>query len=117
LLGVVFVMERAGVAASEPGGPITRWHAHNICLTLLPPGFGIVSPFGNGPALSINLTTPEMMHVWVVDNRGGGFAAGLDMVGVRAYHSEHGQPYGLALDGVGRAPASLRRHRLGRSES
>ena len=33
LLGVVFVMEKAGVAAPEPGGPITRWHAHNICLT------------------------------------------------------------------------------------
>jgi hypothetical protein len=94
LLGVVFVMEKAGVAAPEPGGPITRWHAHNICLTLLPPGFGIVSPFGSCPALSINLTTPEMMHVWVVDNPGGAFAEGLDKEWVRAYHSEHGLPYG-----------------------
>ena len=38
---------------------------------LLPPGFGIVSPFGSCPAFSINLTTPEMMHVWVVDNPSG----------------------------------------------
>lgn len=93
LLGVVFVMEKAGVPAPEPGGPITRWHAHNICLTLLPPGFGIVSPFGSCPALSINLTTPEMMHVWVVDNPGGAFVEGLDKEWVRAYHSEHGLPY------------------------
>ena len=68
LLGVVYVMERAGPPGPEPGGPITRWHAHNICLTALPPGFGIVTPFGSCPALSVNVTTPEMMHVWVVDN-------------------------------------------------
>ena len=93
LLGVVYVMERAGVAAPEPGGPITRWHAHNICLTALPPGFGIVSPFGSCPALSVNVTTPEMMHVWVVDNPSGWFAEGLDKAWVRTYNAQHGQPY------------------------
>jgi hypothetical protein len=93
LLGVVYVMERAGVAAPQPGGPITRWHAHNICLTLLPPGFGIVTPFGNCPALSINLTIPEMMHVWVVDSPAGPFAEGLDKEWVRAYHAQHGVEY------------------------
>ena len=92
LLGVVYVMEKAGVPAPQPGGPITRWHAHNICLTLLPLGFGIVSPFGSCPALSVNLTTPEMMHVWVVDNPNGPFAEGLDKEWVRAYHAEHGVP-------------------------
>ena len=92
LLGVVYVMERAGLAAPQPGGPITRWHAHNICLTLLPPGFGIVSPFGSCPALSLNVTTPEMMHVWVVDNPAGPFAEGLDATWVRAYHADHGLP-------------------------
>jgi hypothetical protein len=92
LLGVVYVMERAGVPAPQPGGPITQWHAHNICLTVLPPGFGIVSPFGSCPALSINLTSPEMMHVWVVDNPAGPFAEGLDAQWVRGYHAEHGLP-------------------------
>jgi len=92
LLGVVYVMERAGIPAPQPGGPITRWHAHNICLSALPPGFGIVSPFGSCPVLAVNLTTPEMMHVWVVDNPGGPFAEGLDAAWVRAYHSEHGLP-------------------------
>jgi len=93
MLGVVFVMERAGRAGPEPGGPITRWHAHKICLTLLPPGFGIVTPFGTCPALSVNVTSPEMMHVWVIDNPSGAFAEGLDDTWVRAYHAEHGRPY------------------------
>jgi len=93
LLGVVYVMDLAGVAAPQPGGPITRWHAHNICLTLLPPGFGIVSPFGSCPALSVSVTTPEMMHVWVVDSPAGPFAEGLDKEWVRAYHAEHGIAY------------------------
>jgi hypothetical protein len=93
LLGVVYVMDVAGVPAPQPGGPITRWHAHNICLTLLPPGFGIVSPFGSCPALSVSVTTPEMMHVWVVDSPAGPFAEGLDKEWVRAYHAEHGIAY------------------------
>lgn len=92
LLGVVYVMEVAGVPAPQPGGPITRWHAHNLCLTPLPPGFGIVSPFGSCPALALNLTTPEMMHVWVVQNPSGAFAEGLDPEWVRAYHADHGLP-------------------------
>jgi hypothetical protein len=92
LLGVVFVMQEAGSPGPEPGGAITRWHAHNICLTALPPGFGIVSPFGTCPALSVNVTVPEMMHVWVVDNPQGAFAEGLDETWVRAYHATHGRP-------------------------
>jgi hypothetical protein len=94
LLGVVYVMERAGVPAPQPGGPITRWHAHNLCLTALLPGFGIVSPFGTCPQLSLNLTTPEMMHVWVVGNPTGPFAEGLDAEWTREYHAEHGLPIG-----------------------
>jgi hypothetical protein len=93
LLGALFQLERAGVAGPEPGGPVTRWHAHNICLTALPPGFGIVSPFGTCPAFSVNLTTPEMMHVWVVANPRGWFADDLDATWVRGYHAAHGQPY------------------------
>ncbi len=92
LLGVVFVMQEAGAPGPEPGGAITQWHAHNICLTALPPGFGIVSPFGTCPALSVNVTSPEMMHVWVVDNPQGAFAEGLDETWVRAYHATHGRP-------------------------
>jgi hypothetical protein len=93
LLGVMYEMETAGVPGPTPGGPITRWHAHNICLTALPPGFGVVSPFGSCPALSITLTSAEMMHVWVVDNPGGPFADGLDKTWVRDYNAQHGMAY------------------------
>jgi hypothetical protein len=91
LLGVVFVMERAGEPGPEPGGPITGWHAHNGCLTVLPPGFGVTSPYGGCPALSVQATIPEMMHVWTVDNPRGPYAEGLDEQWVRGYHATHGQ--------------------------
>jgi hypothetical protein len=91
LLGVVFVMERAGEPGPEPGGPITGWHAHNGCLTVLPPGFGITSPYGGCPALSVQATVPEMMHIWTVDSPRGPYAEGLDEQWVRAYHAKHGQ--------------------------
>jgi len=92
LLGVVFVMDVAGAPGPAPGGPTTRWHAHNLCVSALPPGFGIVSPFGGCPAFSVNITSTEMMHVWVVDNPNGPFAEGLDEKWVRAYHAAHGRP-------------------------
>jgi hypothetical protein len=93
LLGVVFMMERAGVPGPEPGGSITRWHAHNICLSVLPPGFTIVSAYGTCPALSITVTSAEMMHVWVVQNPGGWFAEGLDKTWSLTYNAQHGVPW------------------------
>lgn len=93
LLGALFVMEQAGQPGPAPGGPITHWHAHNVCVTVLPVGFGLVSPFGGCPGLSVSITTPEMMHVWVVDNPGGPFVDGLDDTWVRAYHAQHGVAY------------------------
>ncbi len=38
------------------------------------------------------MTSPEMMHVWVVDNPQGAFAEGLDETWVRAYNATHGRP-------------------------
>lgn len=78
LLGAMYLMNRAGVAGPEVGGSLTRWHAHNVCITLLPPGFTLVSPFGTCPTASVSLTVPEMMHVWTVDNPLGPYADGLD---------------------------------------
>jgi hypothetical protein len=91
LMGVVFVMERAGEAGPDPGGPITRWHAHNLCVSLTPPGIGIVTPFGGCPSSSITLTIPEMMHVWIVEPPGGPFAEGVDKQWAAGYLREHGQ--------------------------
>jgi hypothetical protein len=83
LLGVAYTMERAGEAGPEIGGSLTRWHTHNICFTLAPPGFGLVSPFGSCPLGAVAVTLPEMMHVWTVENPDGPYADNLDDKWVR----------------------------------
>lgn len=93
LLGALYQLPEAGVPGPAVGGRLTRWHTHNGCVTLLPPGLGIVSPFGTCPPLSVQVTPPEMMHVWVVDNPAGPFAQDLDKKWVRSYNAVHGVPY------------------------
>lgn len=67
LLGAVYVMPRAGQIGPAVGGPLTAWHAHLVCIGPAPPFLvGIPSPFGGCPALSAAVTTPGMMHVWIV---------------------------------------------------
>jgi hypothetical protein len=78
LLGVAYTMEEAGEPGPAIGGSLTRWHSHNICFTLLPPGFGLVSPFGSCPLGAVSVTLPEMMHVWTVENPDGPYADKLD---------------------------------------
>lgn len=78
LLGVVFQVPVAGAAGPAIGGAGTRWHAHDVCVSLLPPGFGVVSPFGSCPGFAFATTLPEMIHVWVVDPPGGPYAEHLD---------------------------------------
>jgi hypothetical protein len=78
LLGVAYTMEKAGQPGPEIGGSLTRWHTHNICFTLLPPGFGLVSPFGTCPLGAVAVTLPEMMHVWTIDSPGGPYAERLE---------------------------------------
>ncbi len=83
LLGVAYTMKRAGDPGPQIGGPLTRWHSHNICFTLLPPSFGLVSPFGTCPLGAVAVTLPEMMHVWTVENPDGPYAENLDDQWVR----------------------------------
>jgi hypothetical protein len=83
LLGVVYQMPVAGEPGPAIGGSTTRWHAHNVCVGLTPPGFGIVTPFGTCPVLTVNLTIAEMIHVWVVDPPGGPYAEHIDDTWVR----------------------------------
>jgi hypothetical protein len=82
-------MEQAGVAGRAGG----RSPAGMQRLPHRAPGFGLVSPFGTCPAFSVSITTPEMMHVWVVDSPAGAFAEGLAKEWVVTYHASHGQPY------------------------
>lgn len=93
LLGAVYRMPVAGRPGPEPGGAITRWHSHNICLTALPPGIGLASPFGGCPALSVGTTMPEMMHVWTAGNPGGPYVESIDKEWAYAYNAAHGTAY------------------------
>ena len=79
LVGALFIMPRLGLAGPTPGGPITHWHTHNVCIGLPPLLLaGLATPVGACPPGSINVTTPEMMHVWTIDNPGGPYADELD---------------------------------------
>jgi hypothetical protein len=93
LLGVVFQMPTAGARGPQVGGATTTWHGHNLCVGLLPPGFGLVTPYGNCPFLTAQLTLPEMMHVWLVDTPAGPFADALPKDRARAALARAGRPY------------------------
>lgn len=94
LLGAVFQMPRAGMPGPTPGGPITRWHAHDVCLTLLPPSYEVVDVYGTCPLFSVALTVGEMMHLWVIDHPGGPFNDDSPDSWIRGYNLAHGLPFG-----------------------
>ncbi|HKV88534.1 MAG TPA: hypothetical protein VJT78_11115 [Candidatus Dormibacteraeota bacterium] len=80
LLGAMFQMKRIGEFGPDPGGPLTAWHEHtNICITPFGLAFSLMTPTATCPAGAIDLTVPAMLHVWIVDNPGGGpFAVDID---------------------------------------
>jgi hypothetical protein len=92
LLGVVFQMPEAGQRGPQVGGATTTWHSHNICVGLLPPGFGAVTPFGNCPFLTAQVTIGEMMHVWLVDTPAGPFADAMPAEYARQALARSGRP-------------------------
>jgi hypothetical protein len=93
LLSAVFTMPRAGQAGPDPGGPLTRWHSHNACVSLLPPGFSVVDVYGGCPAFSVQVTMPVMMHLWVVDNPGGPYPDHVPDAWTKAFNAAHGVPF------------------------
>ena len=78
-VAVMFLM-RPGERGPRPGGPLTVWHTHGLCLS---PADGILMPVEKAPddcppGLKPFGPSPEMLHVWVVDNPAGVFARDLD---------------------------------------
>jgi hypothetical protein len=78
LLGVVYQLPVAGARGPAIDAAGASWHAHDVCVGLLPPGFGVVSPYGGCPGTMLSVTFAEMIHVWVVDPPGGAYAEDLD---------------------------------------
>ena len=80
LIGAMYQMKRAGLWGPDPGGPLTQWHQHEgICFSPFGFEFSFETPFWTCPVGSTSITTPPMLHVWIVDNgKEGPFAADLD---------------------------------------
>jgi hypothetical protein len=80
LIGAMYQMPRAGQWGPDPGGPLTQWHQHEgICFSPFGFEFSFETPFWTCPVGSTSITTPPMLHVWIIDNGNEGpFAADLD---------------------------------------
>ena len=72
LVGVMISMPR-GMLGPTPGGPITRWHSHIVCVQHLKRG---LAPRGDGscPAGAEVVQGSEMMHVWFTRDLRSAFA-------------------------------------------
>jgi hypothetical protein len=83
LIGAMYMMPNLAMAGPEIGGPLTSWHHHdNLCFDRVT---GKIVAFardgssdsndksGTCPRGSSNRSTPEMLHVWVVENPAGPF--------------------------------------------
>jgi hypothetical protein len=80
LLAAMFIAHRIGQPGPDIGGPLTLWHAHsNLCFNAKT---NIIDSFtdaaGNCPVGSFNSGTPEMLHVWVVENPNGPFSTDMN---------------------------------------
>ena len=79
LLGAMYQMPTIGQWGPDPGGPLTQWHQHEgICFSPFGIEFSFATPFWGCPVGAISVTTPPMLHVWLVDNPKGAFAADFD---------------------------------------
>jgi hypothetical protein len=80
LIGAMYQMSKVGQWGPAPGGPLTQWHQHEgICFSPLGFEFSFETPFWTCPVGSTSVTTPPMLHVWIIDNgKNGPFAADLD---------------------------------------
>lgn len=62
LVGVMFSVHR-GVKGPTPGGPVTRWHNHRVCVQGKRRGLAPRSD-GSCPAGAVPRYGSEMMHLW-----------------------------------------------------
>ncbi|GAA4067594.1 hypothetical protein [Nonomuraea soli] len=73
LLGAMFIMP-PGKPGPQVGGSLTRWHAHDNLCSKPAGGVAVVDASGGCPAGTTKMpSTPEMLHVWVVDYPSGPF--------------------------------------------
>jgi hypothetical protein len=72
LVGVMFSVHR-GVKGPTPGGPVTRWHNHRVCVQADKRGLA-PQPDGSCPKGSVARQGSEMMHLWFTHDLRGAYA-------------------------------------------
>jgi len=76
LVAAMYSLEDPNAAPPDVAGQLTPWHRHDdLCFT---PGGEVVGAPPGCPPGSATYYTPWMLHVWLVPNRYGRFAADLD---------------------------------------
>ena len=75
LIGAMYIMHSLGTPGPAVGGSLTPWHHHeNLCFDTTT---GVITALTNAagkcPVGTDNQRTPDMLHVWVVDNPNGPF--------------------------------------------
>jgi hypothetical protein len=72
LVGAMFSVPR-GVHGPTPGGPITRWHTHQVCAAGKHRGLAPLAD-GSCPAGTVRRQGSEMLHVWFTADLRSAFA-------------------------------------------
>jgi hypothetical protein len=75
LEAAMYILPRKGMPIPDVGGSLTAWHNHgDLCFRTS--DARIVGTTANGPCPtgSVNVPTPDMLHVWIVEHPGGPFA-------------------------------------------
>jgi hypothetical protein len=76
LVAAMYSLEDPNAAPPDVAGQLTPWHRHDdLCFT---PAGEVVGAAPSCPPGSATYFTPWMLHVWLVPNRYGRFAADLD---------------------------------------
>jgi len=76
LVAAMYSLENPSASPPDVAGELTPWHRHDdLCFT---PGGEVVGAAPQCPAGSATYFTPWMLHVWLVPDRYGRFAADID---------------------------------------
>ena len=86
LVGAMYLMPATGMPGPDIGGPLTPWHKHtNLCFaTDTGMIVALTDATGACPAGTVNRMTPEMLHVWIVDNPEGPFSENMNPAALAA---------------------------------
>jgi hypothetical protein len=94
LIGAMYLMPEWGIPGPQIGGPLTPWHHHDgLCVdrktdqVIAAQGNAFFDDHGwsrSCPRGTVKWDTPDMLHVWLIDNPNGPFDSDMDPADVPA---------------------------------